>query len=103
MTHSVVPLDCSCFVDGSVSEFCDSDNGQCECLPNIVGQNCDTCFDYFYGLDTLSGCIACQCNVDGSLDLQCDNNTGVCSCRGGVSGEKCDVCEPLYYGFPNCT
>lgn len=34
---------CQCDPQGSLSALCETSGGQCQCRPNIVGRNCDSC------------------------------------------------------------
>ena len=66
-----------------------------ECLPNVIGDKCDTCQETFFNFPSCQE--DCQCNPDGSTTLDCDNN-GDCSCRVEYAGMKCDECKPNYIG-----
>ena len=80
--------DCSC-KEGFTGLKCD------ECLPNVIGDNCDTCQETFFNFPLCQE--DCQCNPDGSTGLDCDNN-GNCFCKEGYQGMKCDECQPNYIG-----
>ena len=34
---------CGCNTDFAIGGTCAQDSGQCECLPGVVGQNCNRC------------------------------------------------------------
>ncbi|KAF7254775.1 Laminin subunit alpha-2, partial [Varanus komodoensis] len=84
-----ISIACHCNINGSFSENCNSETGQCDCRPNVVGRQCNEC-------------KACDCSIVGSLSLQCDPDIGCCLCRPEFSGNKCDECRLGYHGHPNC-
>lgn len=45
---------CACYNDGSVSNFCDINSGECKCKSNFGGKNCNKCSDGYYGFPTCS-------------------------------------------------
>ena len=60
---------------------CDRVTGVCNCLPNVVGEYCDTCLDNHWKIASGEGCEACGCDPVGSTGEACDLYTGQCECR----------------------
>ncbi|KAM6465703.1 laminin subunit alpha-2 isoform 2-T2 [Liasis olivaceus] len=89
---------CSCNINGSFSEVCDSKTGQCHCKPNVLGRQCNECKSGTFGVQSSRGCVPCNCNSFGSKSFDCDV-TGQCRCQPGVGGKKCDRCAHGFYGF----
>lgn len=52
--------------------YCDRVNGQCPCLPNVIGQDCSQCAPAHWNLASGVGCEACSCDPTGSLSLDCN-------------------------------
>ncbi len=48
-------LPCDCYPVGSFSRSCDSETGQCQCRPGVIGRQCNTCDNPFAEV-TNSGC-----------------------------------------------
>lgn len=93
LTTETGPLQCNCSVKGSVNpDTCNPFTGECLCLPEYTGHQCDKCQDGYF-LNGTSGCQACRCNLNGSVSQAC-NGSGVCTCKRGVHGDKCDDCRP---------
>ena len=65
-----ITSDCSCNPNGSQSAICDSIGGACECMDNVVGQNCSVCAENHWGLSDGDGCIACSCNMTGMYKMK---------------------------------
>ena len=53
---------CACSNVGSLSTFCRSRDGQCQCRRNFQGQKCNECRIGFYDFPS---CKACNCNPAG--------------------------------------
>uniref|UniRef100_A0A669EDF2 Laminin subunit alpha-2 n=1 Tax=Oreochromis niloticus TaxID=8128 RepID=A0A669EDF2_ORENI len=95
---------CQCHTNGSISEVCNQETGECRCKENVLGQKCDKCrvsvkFSILTSLHQGCGtCIPCHCNSYGSKSFDCDEN-GQCRCQPGVTGPKCDRCSRGYFNF----
>ncbi|XP_063440155.1 laminin-like protein epi-1 isoform X2 [Mytilus trossulus] len=91
--------DCAaCQCDQCGSEYCERDNGQCTCKPNVIGLGCEQCAPNTYGFDQCGGCRDCNCEV-ASVSAQCDMVSGDCNCQPGVEGRFCDVCIEGYWNY----
>ena len=51
---------------------CDSETGQCVCLPNVLGRRCDRCETNHWKLASGLGCEHCDCDPYGSLSAKCN-------------------------------
>lgn len=95
---------CQCYPYGTNETsanglICNQFTGQCQCKPNVIGTNCDTCEPGYYNIISGEGCQACNCDPIGSVNHTCNLQTGQCLCREGVTGPHCDQCLPYHYGF----
>ena len=79
--------------------MCNHITGECECKPNVVGAQCDSCRLNYYQPDFNEGCLPCDCNLGGSNSAQCDMTTGQCTCQPGVTGRTCSETIAGYF-FP---
>lgn len=79
---------------------CDHETGQCHCLPNVLGLECDRCAPSHWKIASGQGCEACDCDPIGSYSDQCNEFDGQCQCRPGFGGRQCNQCETNYYGNP---
>jgi len=99
---------CSCNSVGTIDSYCvgddcrcDSNTGQCHCLPHVAGRRCDQCEPNYWNLESGTGCQACNCNLENSRGPSCDEFTGQCQCNQGFGGRTCDGCADGFYGDPN--
>ncbi|KAG2459846.1 LAMB4 protein, partial [Polypterus senegalus] len=101
-------LACACNPFGSHSKacpspdlcVCDETTGQCPCLPNVTGKNCEECTPGYWDMASGEGCQPCDCDPRGSLGTQCNQFTGQCVCQPGFGGKRCDQCEENFFGDP---
>ncbi|XP_041371142.1 laminin subunit gamma-1-like [Gigantopelta aegis] len=92
---------CNCYPLGTIQAgvlTCDP-TGQCPCLPNVRGQQCNQCMSGYWNLNSGQGCDSCDCDRVGSLNYTCELETGLCTCKQGVTGRRCDTCQKYYFGF----
>uniref|UniRef100_H3B4L9 Laminin subunit beta 2 n=1 Tax=Latimeria chalumnae TaxID=7897 RepID=H3B4L9_LATCH len=81
--------------------WCERSTGQCQCLANVVGQNCDRCALKYWNLASGKGCSPCHCDPNHSLGPTCNEFTGQCLCRQGFGGRTCTDCQENYWGNPS--
>nr|XP_033792815.1 laminin subunit alpha-2 isoform X4 [Geotrypetes seraphini] len=86
---------CLCNVNGSLSETCNPQSGQCECKRNVVGRQCDECKPNCWWDSEKQVCVPCDCSPTGSISLHCDM-TGRCMCKPGFFGKRCDLSRQAY-------
>ncbi|VDP08781.1 unnamed protein product [Soboliphyme baturini] len=86
---------------------CDRFTGQCPCLPNVTGLECDTCIPNHWKIASGTGCFDCECDPQGVVSLangvpflQCNEFDGQCRCKEGRGGRTCGECENYYWGDP---
>uniref|UniRef100_A0A672R1Z4 Laminin subunit beta-1 n=1 Tax=Sinocyclocheilus grahami TaxID=75366 RepID=A0A672R1Z4_SINGR len=99
---------CVCNHMGTVKEMCpspgncncDLNSGQCQCLPNVVGQHCDQCAPDTWNMGSGKGCEACDCDLNHSFSSSCNEIMGQCSCKPGFGGRTCRECRELFWGNP---
>lgn len=98
---------CNCDPDGSLSEACDIQTGQCSCRKNVIGRTCEQCASGYFARSQEEfreyGCrYSCRCDTTGTIggDVDsCERIGGQCPCHQLVSGRKCNDCDDLAYGF----
>ncbi|XP_072335979.1 laminin subunit beta-3-like [Scyliorhinus torazame] len=98
-------IECSCNGLGSQHDGgCNPITGQCNCLPNVIGSNCDRCAEGYWNLRRGIGCEPCSCDSKNSFSQRCDAVTGQCPCRNTNTGRTCGSrhlhdCPDNYYSF----
>ncbi|XP_067913691.1 laminin subunit beta-3 [Heterodontus francisci] len=96
---------CTCNGLGSQPDGrCNQATGQCNCLPNVIGPNCDRCAEGYWNLRRGVGCETCSCDSRNSYSQRCDKVTGQCPCRTANSGRTCgrsnmQKCPDYYYSL----
>ncbi|EDO39502.1 predicted protein [Nematostella vectensis] len=94
---------CVCDKKGTNPGFhysCNHKTGQCNCLPDVEGKQCDRCAEGFWNLSSGKGCQQCDCCIEGSLRSMCNQITGQCQCKAGFGGPRCCECEDNFWGSP---
>ncbi|XP_053879086.1 laminin subunit alpha-2 isoform X6 [Malaclemys terrapin pileata] len=86
---------CHCNINGSFSEICNSQTGQCECKPNVVGRRCDECKPNYLWAPEKQFCIPCGCSPLRSMSLRCDMS-GRCICKSGFMGKHCELSRQVH-------
>ncbi|XP_066555448.1 laminin subunit alpha-2 [Amia ocellicauda] len=81
---------CQCHNNGSVSEICNPQTGQCECRQHVVGRQCDECMPNCWWDPEQLVCMPCSCSPVGSMSPRCDL-VGRCICKPGFMGKRCDL------------
>ncbi|XP_075218526.1 laminin subunit beta-1-like [Lycorma delicatula] len=95
--------ECVCDILGTDAKAgpCDRITGQCPCLPNVIGQECDECKPNHWKIASGTGCEPCNCDKVGSTSEPCNQFDGRCTCKPGFGGRQCSQCQELHWGDPN--
>ncbi|XP_046682808.1 laminin subunit beta-1 isoform X2 [Homalodisca vitripennis] len=95
--------ECVCSILGTNNSAgpCDGITGQCPCLPNVIGAECDACKENHWKIASGMGCEACDCDPNGSYSDQCNQYDGQCQCKSGFGGRQCNQCQTNHWGDPN--
>lgn len=95
--------DCMCDPLGTdpLAGPCNNIDGQCPCLPHVIGKLCDKCEDNHWRIASNQGCDPCNCDPIGSKSDDCNPFTGSCECHEGFGGTRCNECQTNYWGDPN--
>ncbi|XP_066949126.1 laminin subunit beta-1 isoform X9 [Macrobrachium rosenbergii] len=94
--------ECVCNILGSDQSIgvCDHETGQCPCLANVLGQECDHCAPNHWKIASGEGCEPCACDPVGAYSNQCNEFDGQCQCRPGFGGRQCNQCQANFFGNP---
>ncbi|XP_069950644.1 laminin subunit beta-1 isoform X10 [Cherax quadricarinatus] len=105
--------ECVCNILGTNQSIsvCDHETGQCPCLPNVLGLECNSCAPNHWKIASGEGCEPCACDPVGSFSDQCNEQyrqgysqsnsfDGICECRPGFGGRQCNQCQSNFYGNP---
>jgi laminin alpha 3/5 len=93
---------CVCDNQGTMAgqtSQCAKMGGQCDCKPNVIGQECTRCKPGFFGFPD---CKQCTCPPT----ARCDETTGDCICAPhvtGTPGNECSTCEENTFGYDPIT
>ncbi|ELW69407.1 Laminin subunit alpha-2 [Tupaia chinensis] len=79
---------CHCNVNGSFSEVCHTQTGQCDCRPNVQGRRCDECKVNVEGIH----CDRCR---PGKFGLDARNPVGCSSCYCFGATTQCSEAKGL--------
>lgn len=80
MSYMFFFSECVCNIMGTAAETCpsqgncncDLSSGQCQCLPNVVGQHCDQCAPDTWNMASGEGCEVCDCDPNHSSGTSCN-------------------------------
>ncbi|XP_030638763.1 laminin subunit alpha-2 [Chanos chanos] len=86
---------CQCHLNGSMSEVCHQETGQCQCKEHVVGRQCDECMPNCWWDAEEQVCKPCACSSVGSMSQRCDVE-GRCICKPGYVGRRCDIARQGY-------
>nr|XP_023652916.1 laminin subunit alpha-2 isoform X2 [Paramormyrops kingsleyae] len=86
---------CQCHGNGSLSEVCHHETGQCSCKEHVIGRQCDKCVPNCWWDAGRQVCRPCSCSPVGAMSRRCDLE-GRCICKPGFSGRRCDLARQGY-------
>ncbi|XP_072165773.1 laminin subunit beta-1-like [Diadema setosum] len=92
-------IECACNLLGSENNMgCDKTTGNCRCKRYVTGQNCDRCYEGYFGLSQdVYGCQQCDCDPGGSYNNSCNQVSGQCPCRRNIGERQCKRVNSGYY------
>lgn len=66
--------ECVCNILGTNQTIgvCDHETGQCPCLPNVRGEECNSCEINHWKIASGEGCEPCACDSIGAYSEQCN-------------------------------
>uniref|UniRef100_A0A6I8PFI4 Laminin subunit alpha-2 n=1 Tax=Ornithorhynchus anatinus TaxID=9258 RepID=A0A6I8PFI4_ORNAN len=85
---------CHCNINGSLSEVCNTETGQCKCRANVQGRQCDECQPSLWWDSEKQFCVLCGCSPIGSTSPRCDI-MGRCACKSGFIGKRCNLSRQM--------
>ncbi|XP_025834691.1 laminin subunit beta-1-like, partial [Agrilus planipennis] len=94
------PCTCQFLGTNETAGPCDRETGQCKCLPNVIGKDCDKCEKNHWKIASGKGCEPCDCDPLGSMNPQCNEYEGQCLCKENFGGRQCNECRENYWGNP---
>lgn len=67
--------ECKCDILGTngTLKYCDRQTGQCPCLSNVMGLDCDQCTENHWKIASGEGCEHCACDEIGAESEQCNS------------------------------
>lgn len=98
LRHSFVS-ECVCNINGTAPGFddtCNYETGQCKCLSNVIGIQCDKCADGFWNLGSGKGCQKCDCCGEGSTQATCNQVS-----KPAINNRGC-IFSVVYQPFFSC-
>ena len=80
---------------------CDHRTGQCPCLPNVIGLECDRCATNHWRIASGTGCDYCDCDPSGSFSQQC-NEVSRMSQRCNEVSQRSQQCNEVSQRSQRC-